>query len=147
MEPSTGIGSQMDWRVRRFTQRFNGFTLIELIIVMSIIVVLAGMSMVQYQNSIKRSQEAVLKEDLFRMRDAIDQYYADKNRYPGTLQDLVSERYLRGIPKDPFTDSADSWVLVPAEPDPSNPTAEPGIYSVKSASDQMALDGTKYSEW
>jgi general secretion pathway protein G len=125
----------------------RGFTLIELIIVMAIIVVLAGMSMVQYQNAVKRSQEATLKEDLFRMRDAIDQYYADRNKYPASLQDLVSEHYLRSVPKDPFTDSADTWQTVPAEPDPSNPGGDIGIYDVKSGSELTALDGTKYSDW
>jgi general secretion pathway protein G len=125
----------------------DGFTLIELIVVMSILVVLAGMSLVQHQNAVKRTQEAALKEDLFRMRDAIDQYYADRNKYPGTLQDLVSEHYLRTIPKDPFTDSVETWQTIPAEPDPSNPSGDIGIYDVKSGSQASGLDGTKYSDW
>jgi general secretion pathway protein G len=125
----------------------RGFTLIEVLIVVTLIVVLASIGMPTYQNSVRRSREAVLKEDLFRMRDAIDQYYADKNKYPSTLQDLVSEGYLREIPKDPMTDSADTWVTVPAEPDPANPVAEPGVYNVKSGSDQTAMDGTQYADW
>ncbi len=124
----------------------DGFSLVELLVVMSLIVLLAGMGLSTYQNSVRRSQEAVLKENLFRMRDAIDQYYADKTKYPATLDALVSDGYLRAIPKDPFTQAVD-WMTTPAEPDPQNPTAEPGIYDVHSASEQTALDGTKYSEW
>jgi general secretion pathway protein G len=133
--------------MKKHLRSSRGFTLIELIVVMAIIVVLAGMSMVQHQNAVKRTQEAALKENLFRMRDAIDQYYADRNKYPATLQDLVSDHYLRAIPKDPFTDSADTWQTIPAEPDPSNPSGDIGIYDVKSGSEGTALDGTKYSEW
>src|SRR5688500_20023302 len=95
----------------------RGFTIIELLIVLTLIVILAAMSMVQCRNSVQRAKEAVLKEDLYRMRDAIDQYYADKNKYPQTLQDLVSNGYLRELPKDPMTDSADTWQVEPAEPD------------------------------
>jgi len=125
----------------------RGFTLIELVVVVSIIVILAGIGMAQYSTAVKRSQEAVLKEDLFRMRDVIDQYYADKQRYPEALDALVTEGYLRQIPKDPFTGSADTWVPVETEPDPANPSAEMGIQDVKSGSDKTAIDGSKYSEW
>jgi general secretion pathway protein G len=125
----------------------SGFTLIELLVVLSLIVILATMGMSQYRTSVIHSREAVLKEDLFRMRDAIDQYYADKGRYPGTLDALVSDGYLRKLPEDPFTRSSSSWQAVPSEPDPNNPTAEPGVYDVKSDSDQTALDGTKYADW
>jgi general secretion pathway protein G len=124
-----------------------GFTLIELMVVISLIVVLSTMGMVQYRQSIVRSKEAVLKEDLFRMRDAIDQFYADKNQYPATLDSLVSDGYMRSVPKDPFTNSESSWQTVPAEPDPNNPIAEPGIYDVKSGSDATALDGSRYADW
>jgi general secretion pathway protein G len=127
--------------------RDRGFTLIEVLIVITLVVILAGISLPQYQNSVKRSKEAVLKEDLWRMRDVIQQYYADKTKWPASLQDLVSEGYLRAIPKDPFTDSADTWITVPAEPDPSNTSAEPGIEDVKSGAPGTALDGTPYSEW
>lgn len=116
-------------------------------VVASLIVILSTMGLVQYRHSIVRSKEAVLKEDLFRMRDAIDQYYADKNAYPGTLESLVSDGYLRQLPKDPFTDSSTSWQTVQAEPDPNNLNAEPGVFDVKSGSDGQSLDGTKYSEW
>ena len=85
------------------SRRTSGFTLIEMMIVMVLIVILAGIGLTLYGNSVQRAKEAVLKEDLFRMRDAIDQYYADKNKYPPSLDALVSEKYLRAIPVDPFT--------------------------------------------
>jgi len=116
-------------------------------VVMALIITLASVALTLYGNSVIRAKESVLKEDLFRMRDAIDQYYADKGKYPGTLQDLISDKYLRTIPVDPFTNSADTWREVPSEPDPNNPTAETGVYDVKSGSDRTALDGTKYADW
>lgn len=125
----------------------RGFTLIELSIVISILIVLAGIGLAQYRNSVIRAREAVLKEDLFRMRDAIDQYYADKMMYPGTLDALVSEGYLRQLPDDPFTMSSSTWQTVPSEPDPNNPTASPGVYNVKSGSEATALDNSKYADW
>jgi general secretion pathway protein G len=81
------------------------------------------------------------------MRDAIDQYYADKGQYPASLDSLVSDHYMRALPVDPFTKSNSTWQTVPAEPDPSNPSVEPGVYDVKSGSDQTAMDGTRYAEW
>ncbi|MDE3156073.1 MAG: type II secretion system protein [Acidobacteriota bacterium] len=131
----------------RRTGAERGFTLIELLVVVSLIVILASIGLANYRNGVVRAREAVLKEDLFRMRDAIDQYYADKGVYPPTLDELVSDGYLRAIPKDPFTESTTSWQTTPAEPDPQNPTAPPGIYDVKSGSDKTALDGTKYADW
>lgn len=125
----------------------RGFTLVELLVVIAIISILAAMAVVQYRNSIQRTQEAVLRTDLFRMRDAIDQYYADKGKYPASLDVLVTDQYLRKIPEDPFTKSADSWETVPAEPDPANPSAEPGIYNVKSGAPGRALDGTNFVDW
>jgi general secretion pathway protein G len=125
----------------------RGFTVIELMVVMSIIVILTTIGLTQYQRSVVYAKESVLKEDLFRMRDAIDQYFADKATYPSTLDALVSDGYVRKIPEDPFTRSNSTWQTVPAEPDPNNPTAEAGVYDVKSGSDATALDGSKYSEW
>jgi general secretion pathway protein G len=124
-----------------------GFTLIELLVVISLITILAGVGIAQYKHGVQLSQEAVLKEDLFRMREAIDQYYADKGQYPQDLQALVTDGYLRQVPRDPFTRSADTWQTVPSEPDASNPTAQPGIYDVKSGSDGTAADGSKYADW
>jgi len=125
----------------------HGFTLIELLVVASILIVLAGIGLAQYRNGKTRASEAVLKTDLFNMRDAIDQYYADKGQWPPTLDDLVSAGYLRRIPEDPFTMSASTWQITTSEPDPSNPNAPPGVYNVTSGSDATALDGTRYSEW
>jgi general secretion pathway protein G len=131
----------------RSNRSTRGFTLIELLIVITLLVVLASIGLPTYQNSVKRAREATLKEDLFRMRDAIDQYYADKIKYPQSLQDLVTDGYLREITKDPITDSRDTWTTVAAEPDPNNPAAEPGIYDVKSGAETTSLEGTNYSEW
>lgn len=133
--------------VQRYSRAARGFTLIELMVVIALISVLAGMGVVQYRNSVVRTKEAVLKEDLFRMRDAIDQYYADKAKYPASLETLVADGYLRSIPKDPITNSTDSWQTVPSEPDPNNPTGEVGIFDVKSGSEATSLEGTKYNEW
>ena len=121
--------------------------MIELLVVISLIVILATMGMGMYKSSVIHAREAVLHEDLFRMRDAIDQYYADKGQYPSGLDALVSDGYMRKLPVDPVTTNADSWQTVPSEPDPNNPTASPGVYDVKSGSDGTALDGTKYSDW
>lgn len=125
----------------------RGWTILELVIVMALIVVLAGIAAAQHRNAVTRTKEAVLKENLFRMRDAIDQYFADKNRYPSDLQALVSDQYIREVPTDPFTDSSSTWTTIPAEADPSNPSVEVGIYNVKSGSAAMAIDGTNYSDW
>jgi general secretion pathway protein G len=125
----------------------SGFTLMEMMIVMVLIVILAGIGLTVYGSSVQRAKEATLKEDLFRMRDAIDQYYADKNKYPGSLEDLVSEKYLRAIPQDPFTQSIDTWQTTMSDPDPSNPSQQSGISNVKSGSDQTGLDGSRYADW
>jgi general secretion pathway protein G len=134
-------------RLPRAVRDHGGWTIIELLIVVTLIVLLAGMGMVQYRNSVQRAREAVLKEDLFRLRDAIDQYYADKNKYPGSLEDLVTDGYLREIPEDPMTRSKDTWQTENAEPDANNPATQPGVYNVKSGSDQTALDGSRYADW
>ena len=124
-----------------------GFTLIELTVVIALIIILASVGLAQYKNSVVHAKESVLRDDLFKMRDAIDQYYADKGKYPESLDSLVSDGYVRKLPDDPITNVSSSWQTVPAEPDPANPTAQPGIYDVKSGSEAMALDGSKYADW
>jgi general secretion pathway protein G len=141
MERSTVTGK------RTRLQSAQGWTLIELVVVMAIIALLASMAMTNHKNGVTLGKEAVLREDLFRMRDAIDQYYADKGRYPADLQALVSDGYLRAIPVDPFTDSADTWQTIPAEPDTNNPSAQVGIFNVKSGSERTSLGNQAYSEW
>src|SRR5579864_5871748 len=120
------------WTSRRDDR---GFTLIELMVVLSIVMILAGLSLVQYRNSIRTTKEAALKSDLFLMRDMIDQYYADKAKYPDSLQTLVSEGYLRAIPKDPFTNSTNTWTTTQATPPPGSSSADAGIFDVKSSAD------------
>jgi general secretion pathway protein G len=138
MEPNTATGK---------FRSAAGFTIIELMVVMSLIVTLSTIAVVQYRHSVVYSREAILKEDLFRMKEAIDQYYADKNQYPPSLDDLVSSGYLRSIPIDPITNSASTWETEPAPPDPNNPISSGGVYSVKSGSDATSMDGTKYNDW
>jgi general secretion pathway protein G len=134
------------WR-RRTLSGPGGFTMVELLVVISVIVILASIGMARYSNSVVRAREAVLKEDLFRMRDAIDQYYADKTKYPSSLEDLVTDGYLREIPVDPFTNSKETWQAINAEANVNDTTAQPGIYDVKSGSEETSLDGTRYADW
>ena len=132
--------------MRAFRSGQGGWTLLELTIVISLITVLATIALVGYRSAVTRSKEAVLKEDLFRMRDAIDQHYADKQEYPETLQALVTEGYLRAVPNEPFTGLADSWQPVLSEIDPADPFAQ-GVFDVKTTYSGVALDGTAYADW
>jgi len=124
----------------------QGFTIVELLVVLALISILATIGMAQYRRGVTHAQEAVLKTDLFDLRDALDQYYADKAQYPASLDALVTEGYIRKVPVDPFTNAAD-WQTIFSDPDPNNPTATPGIADVKSASDRTAIDGSKYADW
>ena len=124
----------------------NGWTLVELTIVISLISILSAVAVVGYRNAVTRSREAVLKEDLFRMRDAIDQYYADTGDYPASLDTLVTAGYLRAVPVDPFTNSAASWVVEQPAFSAADPFAA-GVFDVRSGYEGTAIDGTLYSEW
>ncbi len=124
----------------------GGWTLIEMLVVLSLIMILASLALTQYRNSIQTAKEATLRANLYHMREAIDQYYADKGRYPESLDTLVSERYLRAIPKDPITDVPD-WQTIQAESEPGASNLSPGIYEVKSASSGTGMDGTPYATW
>jgi general secretion pathway protein G len=125
----------------------RGFTLIELLIVMTIIGILAAISVPSYQRSVIRARETVLAEDLFQMRHAIDAYYADHACYPESLEDLVNKRYLRGIPNDPFTRSAESWQSVLPETSDEGGLPCGTLFDVHSGSDLVGLDGRPYGEW
>ena len=108
--------------------KIRGFTLVELMVVLAIIALLVSIVAPDYVNRSRRAEEAVLKENLALMRDALDKHYADAGKYPGSLQELVAKRYLRAIPKDPFTDSSATWVAVPPED-----TRKGAVWDVKSA--------------
>lgn len=123
--------------------RPKGFTLIELLVVMSIIALLLTLAVPYYFGSLQKSREAVLRENLELMREALDKHYGDAGRYPDRLEDLVSERYLRRIPQDPITESATTWVTVP----PRDPADHGTVYDVKSGAEGNASDGSAYSEW
>ena len=134
------------------SRRPKGFTLIELLVVMTIIGILASIAIPQLLKTPLRAREAALREDLFTFRSCIDQYYADKGHYPDTLQTLVTEKYVRKIPIDPFTKSADTWQVVMEEPDSSDTASQasqdpPGIIDVKSGSKLPSLDGSLYNTW
>ena len=131
--------------VRR--KKSDGFTIIELMVVISIILILISIAVPIYNQSILRAKEAVLRQDLFAMRSAIDQYTMDKSKAPQSLQDLLHEGYLREIPKDPFTDSKDSWQVAQEDVLLSVDQNQPGITDVHSGSNRMGTDGTAYNTW
>ena len=125
----------------------RGFTLIELLIVIAIIGIIAGIAVAQLRTAPQKAREAVLKEDLYAIRDVIDQYFADKGKYPESLGALVEEGYLRKIPEDPITKSSETWQIVHPEETDEDPDATGGVIDVKSGADGTALDGSRYSEW
>lgn len=124
----------------------KGFTLIELLVVIALIGILVTVATVQYKNAIQKAKEAVLREDLYIMRDSIDQYYADKGKFPADLETLVEEKYIRRMPIDPITKSADTWEVEYSEYT-DDPLSEPGIMDVRSGADGIGIDGSPYSEW
>jgi general secretion pathway protein G len=125
----------------------RGFTIIELMVVMTIISILMSLAIPAYQKAILRSKESVLRNNLFTMRTIIDEYTYDKQKAPQTLQDLVSEGYLRAVPKDPMTDSDSSWKVIMEDAGSSVNQNEAGIFDVRSSSTKTSLEGTPYSEW
>jgi general secretion pathway protein G len=125
----------------------RGFTLIELMIVMAIIVILIGVAVPFYQKSITRAKETVLHNNLAAMRNVIDEYTYDKQKAPQSLRDLVTDGYLRDVPKDPITGNADSWKVIQEDAGQAVSSTEPGIFDVRSGSSLKSLDGTNYSDW
>jgi general secretion pathway protein G len=123
-------------------KRNTGFTLVELLVVMAIIALLLSLVAPRYFGSVDRSKEAVLKENLFLVRDALQKFYGDKGKYPEALDDLVSEKYLRKIPVDPISESDQTWQTVAPEGD-----AKGNVFDLHSGAPGRALDGTAYSEW
>jgi|SRR6476646_10294119 general secretion pathway protein G len=125
----------------------RGFTLIELMVVITIIVILMSVAIPRYQASILRARETVLRDDLYTLRSVIDQYTLDKQKAPQSLQDLVDANYLKQLPMDPFTNTRDSWVPVTDESIMSPDQSQPGIIDVHSSSEQKSSEGTAYSTW
>ncbi|MBC7995260.1 MAG: prepilin-type N-terminal cleavage/methylation domain-containing protein [Rhizobacter sp.] len=123
--------------------RARGFTLMELMVVMAIIASLMTLALPRYFNSVERSREAVLRQDLSIMRDAIDKFFADRGRYPNTLDELAERRYLRRVPVDPVTESASTWVVVA----PPEGEVREGVYDVRSGAPGQSLDGEAYESW
>ena len=124
-----------------------GLTLLELLVVMSIIGILASIVVPNYQRNLIKAREAVLMEDLHQMRRAIDAYFADNIKYPESLEDLVASKYLRDIPRDPFTKETDTWEEVAPTPSIEGEFAEGGLEDVHSGSDLVGLNGIPYRDW
>jgi general secretion pathway protein G len=119
-----------------------GFTLVELLVVLSIIALLLTLALPRYFTSLERAKEATLKHDLNTVREGLDKYFADNGKYPSSIDDLVEHKYLNKYPLDPITDSTNTWIIVPPEP-----PFEGEVYDIQSGASGTAIDGSKYSEW
>jgi general secretion pathway protein G len=131
------VSAIMLWRIKN-----TGFTLVELLVVMAVIALLLSIAMPRYFSSVEKTREAVLRENLSITRQALDKYFGDNGKYPETLEQLVSGKYLRSLPQDPITDSSSTWIIVP--PDVAE---KGGVFDLKSGATGNARDGTEYKEW
>lgn len=124
------------------TRSRNGFTLIELLVAMTIIALLLSIATPRYFHSVSKAEEAVLKQDLSLMREALDKFHSDTGKYPDTLDELISKKYFRKIPVDPITQSSTTWILLPPSSDEKG-----AIYDIKSGAPGNGKDGTAYADW
>ena len=134
-------------RLSAVKRAWRGFTLIELMVVMAIISVLLAIAVPVYNKSVIRAKESVLRSNLFTIRNMIDEYTIDKQKAPESLQELVTDGYLRQVPQDPITTSDQTWRVIMEETPAGGSNSSPGVFDVKSGSDKQALDGTNYSDW
>jgi general secretion pathway protein G len=125
----------------------RGFTLLELLTVMTILALLATVGIVGYRRHTKAAREAVLKEDLFQLNHCLEEYQADRGKYPTSINQLFEEKYVRAIPVDPMTNSDSTWVAEFEAPDPDDPDAEPGIFRIRSGSTDVGENQIPYNEW
>ncbi len=137
----------MNLKRAKLRNKAGGFTLMEMIIVIAIISILASIAAASYQRSVWRAREAVLHNDLFTLRSSIDQYTLDKQKAPQSLEDLVTAGYIKSVPKDPMTNSSESWVTVQEDSLMSIDQTDPGITDVHSGASGTATDGTAYNTW
>ena len=145
VQRSAGSSRRTIFKVRTSGRKARpGFTLIEILIVITIIGILITLAQPSFHRAVTSAREATLKENLFVLRDVIDQFFADNGKYPASLNDLVEKAYIRRIPIDPITNSAETWVLVQATDEQGQ---QAGIYDVKSGSEAVSRDGTKFSDW
>jgi len=128
--------------MRHFSLRFKGFTLVELLVVLAILMLLTTIAVPRYFSGVDRAKEAALKQDLSAVRESLDKFYGDQSRYPNSLDELVERKYLRAVPIDPLTDSASTWVITP--PSGNLPGA---VYDLHSGSPASASDGSAYADW
>jgi len=134
-------------QITRSGKSRRGFTLVEIMIVMAIITIIISIAVPMYQKALVRAKESVLKNNLYTLRTVIDEYTYDKQKGPQQLQDLVSEGYLRAVPVDPITKSAESWRIIMEDALTAVNQTDPGIFDVRSGSDGKSLESTLYSEW
>ena len=137
----------MHKRVTNIKRAIRGFTLIELMVVMAIVSVLLAIALPIYSKSITRAKESVLRNNLFTLRSMIDEYTVDKQKAPETLQELVTDGYLRQIPQDPMTNSDQTWRVIMEDTPVGGSNSSPGVFDVRSGSDKTALDGSSYADW